>query len=135
MPFAGYEMPVQYKLGVLGEHLHCRSQAGLFDVSHMGQVALRGAKPAEALETLVPGEIQALKPWRTRYTLLTNDMGGIRDDLMVTNLADHLFLVVNAGTKHDDIAHLRLGLGGKATVEYLDTRALMVLQGRRRRRS
>ena len=129
VPFAGYEMPVQYRLGVLGEHQHCRSQAGLFDVSHMGQLRLRGNAPARALETLVPGEIQALKPGRTRYTLLTNDMGGIRDDLMVTNLGDHLFLVVNAGTKHDDIAHLRLGLGGQAIVEYLDTRALMALQG------
>src|ERR1700735_2905657 len=83
VPFAGYEMPVQYRQGVLGEHLHCRAQAGLFDVSHMGQLRLHGAAPAAALETLVPGEIQALKPGRTRYTLLTNESGGIRDDLMV----------------------------------------------------
>ncbi len=114
---------------MLAEHLHCRSQAGLFDVSHMGQLRLRGAEPAKALETLVPGEIQALKPGRTRYTLLTNESGGILDDLMVTNRGDHLFLVVNAATKREDIAHLQAGLAGGATVEPLDTRALLALQG------
>ncbi|MGB8843810.1 MAG: glycine cleavage system aminomethyltransferase GcvT, partial [Aliidongia sp.] len=129
VPFAGYEMPVQYRLGVLGEHLHCRAQAGLFDVSHMGQLRLHGTAPAQALETLVPGEIQALKPGRTRYTLLTNEAGGILDDLMVTNLGDHLFLVVNAGTKQADIAHLRAHLAGQATIEPLPSRALMALQG------
>jgi aminomethyltransferase len=129
VPFAGYEMPVQYRLGVLGEHLHCRAQAGLFDVSHMGQLRLHGAAPARALETLVPGEIQALKPGRTRYTFLTNEDGGILDDLMVTNLGDHLFLVVNAGTKQADIAHLRAHLDGQATVEPLPSRALLALQG------
>jgi len=127
--FAGYAMPVQYRLGVLGEHLHCRSQAGLFDVSHMGQLRLLGDAPARALETLVPGEIQALPPGRTRYTLLTNESGGIRDDLMVTNLGDHLFLVVNAATKQADIAHLRAGLAGQATVEPMESRALLALQG------
>jgi len=129
VPFAGYEMPVQYRPGVMAEHLHCRAQAGLFDVSHMGQLVLRGAKPVEALETLVPGEIQALKPGRTRYTLLTNDAGGIRDDLMVTNRGDHLFLVVNAATKQDDIAHLQASLDGRAEIEPLETRALLALQG------
>jgi aminomethyltransferase len=129
VPFAGYEMPVQYKLGVLGEHLHTRTKAGLFDVSHMGQLRLHGANPAAALETLVPGDIQALKPWRTRYTLLTNDQGGILDDLMVTNLEDHLFLIVNAATKDADIAHLKAGLAGQATVEPLPDRALLALQG------
>jgi aminomethyltransferase len=129
VPFAGYDMPVQYRQGVLGEHLHCRAQAGLFDVSHMGQLRLHGDAPAAALESLVPGELQALKPGRTRYTLLTNESGGIRDDLMVTNLGDHLFLVVNAGTKHDDIAHIQANLAGRVTVEYLDTRALLALQG------
>jgi aminomethyltransferase len=129
VPFAGYDMPVQYPMGVLGEHQHTRAAAGLFDVSHMGQVRLRGANPAAALETLVPGEIQALKPQRMRYTLLTNEAGGIRDDLMVTNLGDHLFLVVNAGTKAADIAHLRASLDGRATVDYLDDRALLALQG------
>jgi aminomethyltransferase len=127
--FAGWEMPVQYRLGVLGEHLHCRAAAGLFDVSHMGQLHLRGAEAARALETLVPGEIQALPIGRTRYTLLTNETGGIRDDLMVTNLGDHLFLVVNAATKAADIAHLRAGLAGRATIEPLESRALLALQG------
>jgi aminomethyltransferase len=129
VPFAGYEMPVQYRLGVLGEHLHCRAKAGLFDVSHMGQLRLHGAAPARALETLVPGEIQALKTGRTRYTLLTNEAGGILDDLMVTNLGDHLFLVVNAGTKHADIAHLSAHLAGQVTLEPLPSHALMALQG------
>ena len=129
VPFAGYEMPVQYKLGVLGEHLHTRTKAGLFDVSHMGQLRLHGANPAAALETLVPGDIQALKPWRTRYTLLTNDLGGVLDDLMVTNLEDHLFLIVNAATKDADIAHLKTRLGTQATVEPLPDRALLALQG------
>jgi aminomethyltransferase len=129
VPFAGYAMPVQYKPGVLAEHLHCRARAGLFDVSHMGQLRLTGANPAAALEILVPGEIQALKPGRTRYTLLTNDSGGIIDDLMVTNRGDHLFLVVNAATKETDIAHLHLGLAGRATLETLDSRALLALQG------
>jgi aminomethyltransferase len=127
--FAGYEMPVQYRLGVLGEHLHTRTKAGLFDVSHMGQLRLSGADPAAALETLVPGDIQALKPWRTRYTLLTNDQGGVLDDLMVTNLEDHLFLIVNAATKDADIAHLTTRLAGQATVEPLLDRALLALQG------
>ena len=129
VPFAGYEMPVQYKLGVLGEHLHTRTKAGLFDVSHMGQLRLRGANPAASLETLVPGDIQALKPWRTRYTLLTNDQGGVLDDLMVTNLEDHLFLIVNAATKDADIAHLKARLAGQASVEPLPDRALLALQG------
>jgi aminomethyltransferase len=129
VPFAGYDMPVQYPLGVLGEHLHVRRQAGLFDVSHMGQLRLRGAAPAAALETLVPGEIQALKPGRMRYTLLTNAAGGILDDLMVTNLGDHLFLVVNAATKAADVAHLQAGLDGIATIEPLPDRALLALQG------
>jgi aminomethyltransferase len=129
VPFAGYEMPVQYRLGVLGEHLQCRKAAGLFDVSHMGQLRLRGTAPALALETLVPGEIQALKPGRTRYTLLTTEAGGIIDDLMVTNLEDHLFLVVNAGNKQDDILHLTAHLGDQVEIEYLETHALLALQG------
>ncbi len=129
VPFAGYDMPVQYKLGVLGEHLHVRAKAGLFDVSHMGQLRLRGAAPARALETLVPGDIQALKPQRMRYTLLTNEAGGILDDLMVTQLGDHLFLIVNAATKAADIAHLETGLAGQAEIEPLPDRALLALQG------
>jgi aminomethyltransferase len=129
VPFAGYDMPVQYPMGVLAEHQHTRAKAGLFDVSHMGQLRLRGERVAASLETLVPGEIQALKPGRMRYTLLTNEAGGIRDDLMVTNLGDHLFLVVNAATKSADIAHLQSSLAGKAEVEPLPDRALLALQG------
>jgi aminomethyltransferase len=129
VPFTGYDMPVQYPLGILKEHLHTRSAAGLFDVSHMGQLRLTGDNPAAALETLVPGDIQALGPQRMRYTLFTNDRGGILDDLMVTNMGDHLFLVVNAGCKHEDIAHLRTALAGRVEVEYLADRALMALQG------
>ena len=96
VPFAGYDMPVQYPPGILGEHQHCRAQAGLFDVSHMGQVKLTGPDAAKALETLVPGDLQALKVGEIRYTLFTNERGGILDDLMVTNAGDHLFVVVNA---------------------------------------
>src|SRR5690349_16757796 len=89
VPFAGYDMPVQYPLGILKEHLHTRACAGLFDVSHMGQIRLTGDNPAAALETLVPGEIQALPKGRMRYSLFTNEQGGILDDLMITNMGDH----------------------------------------------
>ena len=126
--FAGYEMPVQYPAGILAEHLHTRAQAGLFDVSHMGQLRLTEADPAAALETLVPGDIRGLGLMRMRYTLLLNDLGGILDDLMVTRLGDELFVVVNAATKDADLAHLRAHLGG-TTVEPLEDRALLALQG------
>ncbi|WP_448189107.1 glycine cleavage system aminomethyltransferase GcvT [Azospirillum sp. sgz301742] len=129
VPFAGYDMPVQYPLGILKEHQHTRAQAGLFDVSHMGQVRLTGADPAAALESLVPGDIKGLGRGRMRYTLFTNETGGILDDLMVTNAGDHLFLVVNAARKEHDIAHLRERLKGKAEVEPLPDAALMALQG------
>src|ERR1041385_4069031 len=109
--FAGYEMPVQYPAGIIAEHLHTRTKAGLFDVSHMGQIALRGAGAAAALEKLVPGDLQSLAPGRMRYTLLLNEAGGILDDLMVTRIDGGLMLVVNAARKHDDLAHLRQGLG------------------------
>ncbi len=124
VPFAGYEMPVQYPMGVLGEHLHTRAQAGLFDVSHMGQVILRA--PASALEALVPVDVQGLPEGRQRYALFTNDQGGILDDLMVANRSDHLFLVVNAACKAADIAHLQAHLPG---VEPVTDRALLALQG------
>jgi aminomethyltransferase len=97
VPFAAYAMPVQYPSGILKEHEQCRAKAALFDVSHMGQVRLRGADAAAALETLVPGDIAGLGLDRMRYTQFTNEAGGILDDLMVTRRADHLFLVVNAG--------------------------------------
>lgn len=128
VPFAGYDMPVQYPDGIIAEHQHCRGAAGLFDVSHMGQVILHGADPATALEALVPGDIQALAPGRMRYTLLTNDAGGIRDDLMVTRRQNDLFLVVNAACKAADIAYLRAALGADS-VTVLEDRALLALQG------
>jgi aminomethyltransferase len=129
VPFAGYEMPVQYPTGIVAEHLHTRSQAGLFDVSHMGQARLHGAASAQALERLVPGDIQALKPDRMRYTLLTDASGGILDDLMVTNLGDHLHLVVNAACKATDIEHLKRELEPAVAVTPLPDRALLALQG------
>ncbi|MGH8382420.1 glycine cleavage system aminomethyltransferase GcvT [Pseudomonas sp.] len=131
VPFAGYAMPVQYPLGVLKEHLHTREQAGLFDVSHMGQIRLRGAAAAKALEALVPVDIIDLPLGMQRYALFTNDDGGILDDLMVANLGnDELFLVVNAACKEQDLSHLRQHLEGQCDVESLfDSRALLALQG------
>ncbi len=133
VPFAGYEMPVQFALGVLKEHLHTRAAAGLFDVSHMGQILLRpksGAvqDAARALERLVPVDILGLKPGRQRYAFFTNDSGGILDDLMVANRGDHLLLVVNAACKVEDEAHLRSQLARECDVVALD-RALIALQG------
>jgi aminomethyltransferase len=134
VPFAGYAMPVQYPLGILKEHLHTRDAAGLFDVSHMGQIAIRPrsgrvADAARALEQLVPQDIQALPAGRQRYAQFTNDTGGILDDLMVTNLADRLFVVVNAACKAEDEAHLRAALSDSCEVEALAERALLALQG------
>ncbi|HET8727990.1 MAG TPA: glycine cleavage system aminomethyltransferase GcvT [Alphaproteobacteria bacterium] len=129
VPFAGYEMPVQYPAGVLKEHLHVRAAAGLFDVSHMGQIRLSGRDAAKALETLVPGNIEGLQRHRMRYTLFTNDTAGILDDLMVTHCGDHLFLVVNAACKQQDVAHLEKHLAGACRVEVLEDRALLALQG------
>lgn len=133
VPFAGYEMPVQYGLGVMKEHLHCRAHAGLFDVSHMGQVVLSGAAPdvlARTFEALVPQDIAGLKEGRQRYAFFTTDTGGIADDLMVANRGDHLFVVVNAGCKDDDVARMRAALEPEGvTVEALEDRALLALQG------
>jgi glycine cleavage system T protein (aminomethyltransferase) len=129
VPFAGYEMPVQYPRGIFGEHLHTRSQAGLFDVSHMGQIRLAGANCVSALERLVPGDLEALAPMRMRYTLLLNEAAGILDDLMATRLADGLLLVVNAARKDADLAHLHDRLADGTTVEPLTDRALLALQG------
>jgi aminomethyltransferase len=129
VPFAGYDMPVQYPLGIMKEHLHTREKAGLFDVSHMGQLRIRGADPAGATETLVPGDLKALGEGRIRYTLLTNERAGILDDLMVTNMGDHLFAVVNASTKHADMRHMRAALGSQVEIEYLEGRGLLALQG------
>jgi len=132
VPFAGYDMPVQYSLGVLKEHLHTRAHAGLFDVSHMGQVVLRGRNyhtVARALETLVPVNILDLPQDRQRYGFFTTPEGGISDDLMLANRGDHIFMVVNAGCKIDDIAYLKRQLEPEITVEEITNRALLALQG------
>jgi aminomethyltransferase len=134
VPFAGYEMPVQFSTGVLREHLHSRSSAGLFDVSHMGQIALRPKSgklenAALALERLVPQDILAIAPGRQRYAQFTNDAGGILDDLMVANFGSYLFLVVNAACKAADEAHLRASLEDACVIEPLSGRALIALQG------
>jgi aminomethyltransferase len=131
VPFAGYDMPVQYPTGILAEHKHTRASAGLFDVSHMGQIRLRGDDPAAALERLVPGDIRGLGPGEMRYTQFTDDKGGILDDLMVTRLGPELSLVVNAACKDADLAHLRAGLTGKAEAVPEFERALLALQGPR----
>ncbi len=132
VPFAGYEMPVQYPTGILAEHAQTREAAGLFDVSHMGQVRLT-AKPgqdaARALETLVPGDIAGLQPGQQRYTQFTDAAGGILDDLMVTSTGDHLLLVLNAACKHDDLAHLRKHLSATCEIEPMFARGLLALQG------
>lgn len=129
VPFAGYDMPVQYPAGVLKEHLHTRAQAGLFDVSHMGQVRLDGVRAAERLESMVPVDVLGLGVNRQRYGLFTNAQGGILDDLMIVNAGDHLFLVVNAACKAQDIAHLRAHLEPEVRVTELADRALLALQG------
>ena len=128
VPFAGYSMPVQYPAGVMSEHLHVRDKAGLFDVSHMGQVVLRGDGAARALEGLLPVNVVGLAEGRQRYGLLMLPDGGVADDLMFANRGDHLLLVVNGAMKHADMEILRAGLPGQS-VEMLDGRALLALQG------
>ena len=133
VPFAGYEMPVQYPKGVLQEHRQTRLSAGLFDVSHMGQLKMIGDGAAAALESLVPMDIVGLAPFQQRYALFTDSEGGILDDLMITHAGDHLFVVVNAACKVQDTAHLRTELGGpggpECDIVELDDRALLALQG------
>ncbi|EQB8915200.1 glycine cleavage system aminomethyltransferase GcvT [Vibrio fluvialis] len=129
VPFAGYDMPVQYALGVKKEHLHTREAAGLFDVSHMGQLRLHGEGAAAALETLVPVDVVDLAEGKQRYAFFTNEQGGILDDLMVANLGDHLFVVVNAACKEQDINHLQAHLPSGVELEIIDDRALLALQG------
>jgi aminomethyltransferase len=131
VPFAGYDMPVQYPMGVMKEHLHSREQAGLFDVSHMGQIRLTGSEAAKALESLVPVDIIDLPVGMQRYAMFTNEQGGILDDLMVANLGnDTLFLVVNAACKEQDLAHLRQHIGNQCEIQPLfEERALLALQG------
>jgi aminomethyltransferase len=134
VPFAGYEMPVQFAPGVLREHLHTRAAAGLFDVSHMGQLALRAKSgriedAAKALESLLPQDILGVAPGRQRYAQFTNAAGGLLDDLMVANFGDYLFVVVNAACKDADEAHLHQNLAGTCEIERLENRALLALQG------
>jgi aminomethyltransferase len=130
VPFAGYDMPVQYREGILAEHNWCRSHASLFDVSHMGQAWLHGADVAVALETLVPASYQELKPGRTRYTVLTTPSGGILDDLMITHVGpDRWFMVVNAACKEADFAHIQSAIGDRVEMEIITDRALIAVQG------
>ncbi|MGN8151674.1 glycine cleavage system aminomethyltransferase GcvT [Agrobacterium sp. 22094] len=136
VPFAGYDMPVQYPAGVLKEHLHTRASAGLFDVSHMGQVIVKAKSgkvddAALALEKLVPVDILNLKAGRQRYGFFTDENGCILDDLMITNLGDHLFVVVNASCKDADLAHMKAHLSDSCEITLLDDRALIALQGPR----
>ncbi|RZJ98129.1 MAG: glycine cleavage system aminomethyltransferase GcvT [Novosphingobium sp.] len=131
--FAGYQMPVQYE-GIIAEHLWTRENAGLFDVSHMGQLGVAGAEgdlasAAEALEALLPGDISALKPGRIRYSLLMSETGGVLDDLMVLNTGKDFSVVVNGATKWDDIGHLREHLPDEIVLTYFDEQALLALQG------
>ena len=135
VPFAGYEMPIQYE-GIMAEHEWTRTHAGLFDVSHMGQLMVEGEGAAEALEAILPGDIASLKPGRIRYSLLLAEDGGILDDLMVTNVTmpdegavPRYYVVVNGATKWDDIAFLREHLPDEITLTHLDDRGLLALQG------
>ena len=130
--FAGYEMPVQYRLGILGEHQHTRKKAGLFDVSHMGQVILSGQSYEEtalALEKVLPMDVLGLEIGRQRYGFLTNDDGGILDDLMFSNRGDHIFVVLNAACKDSDIKYLRSLLEPNISIKEIESRALIALQG------
>jgi aminomethyltransferase len=134
VPFAGYDMPLQYPSGIIKEHLHARSAAALFDVSHMGQIALRPHSgriedAACALEALVPGDVLGLAVGQQRYSLFTNSAGGVLDDLMLSNQSNYLLLVVNAARKAADAAHLTAKLANRCRVEMLTERALIALQG------
>jgi len=135
VPFAGYQMPVQYPLGVMKEHLHTRAAAGLFDVSHMGQVRLSPLPGgtvldvSRAMETLVPIDVIDLPLHKQRYAVFTNEQGGILDDLMISNMGDSLFVVVNAACKQQDVAHMQNHLSGLCRVEELTDRALLAIQG------
>lgn len=129
VPFAGYAMPLQYGSGIIAEHTHTRTAAGLFDVSHMGQIFLSGGGAAVALEALLPTDVVDLAPGRQRYTFLTNDAGGIRDDLMIVNLGERYLLVVNAACKQADYEYLISGIPENCEITLADDRALLALQG------
>lgn len=128
VPFAGYHMPVQYE-GIMAEHLWTRESAGLFDVSHMGQLVISGDGLDEALEAVLPADVKGLALGRMRYSLLLADNGGILDDLMLSRWPDSIYMVVNGAVKYDDIAHLREELPDAITINQLDERALLALQG------
>lgn len=130
VPFAGYEMPVQYPTGIIHEHLHTRNAASLFDVSHMGQILISGYAVAHRMEALVPVDLEALADHHAIYALLTNTQGGILDDLIITRWSDkQLFVVVNAGCKEQDFAHLKAHLSEHCMLQMLEDRALLALQG------
>jgi aminomethyltransferase len=129
VPFAGYDMPVQYPAGIIAEHAQCRTSAALFDVSHMGQVKLTGQDVAGALERVCPGDVRGLQPGRMRYSVLTTEDGGIIDDFMIYNLGADWMLVLNAARKAEDMAHLRQRLGGELRFTPLENAALIALQG------
>lgn len=128
VPFAGYAMPIQYE-GIVAEHLWTRESAGLFDVSHMGQLLISGDGAGEALETLLPSDITGIGPNKVRYSLLLDENGGILDDLMVTNRADGFYVIVNGAVKHEDIGHLREHLPDEVTINHMEDRALIAVQG------
>ncbi|MFC7459660.1 glycine cleavage system aminomethyltransferase GcvT [Hydrogenophaga defluvii] len=129
VPFAGYSMPVQYKPGLMAEHLHTRQAAGLFDVSHMGQLRLVGPDAAAAFETLMPVDVIGLGEHKQRYGLLLNDEGGIIDDLMFVNRGRDIFVIVNGACKHGDLAHMLARIGGRCQIDVLFDRGLLALQG------
>ncbi len=129
VPFAGFQMPLQYKKGIIHEHLHTRSQAGFFDISHMGQVFISGETAAQELGSLTPSDITNLKPGRQQYTVFTNRNGGIIDDLIITNMESVFFVVVNAACRDKDLAHLRTTLSSNCTIEPLEHQSLLALQG------
>ena len=128
VPFAGYEMPVQY-IGIMAEHKHCRTEAALFDVSHMGQIRLLGADAAAALESLVPVDVIDLAVGKQRYGFFTNANGGILDDLMIARRENDLLLIVNAACKTTDLTHLMTHIGHRCTIQPLPDQALLALQG------
>ena len=129
VPFAGYHLPVQYPAGLVAEHHHTRTAAGLFDVSHMGQLRLHGPDAAAAFESLMPVDVMGLGLHRQRYGLLLNDEGGILDDLMFVNRGEDIFVIVNGACKHEDLAHIRSRMGHRCAVEPQFDRALLALQG------
>ncbi len=129
VPFAGYSMPVQYPAGLVAEHHHTRNAAGLFDVSHMGQLRLTGPDAAAAFENLMPVDVMGLGLHKQRYGLLLNDEGGIIDDLMFVNRGEDIFVIVNGACKHGDLAHIQQRIGNRCTIEPQFDRALLALQG------